>query len=1565
MMHRHNIMSRVFTANVRRRTLRASLFALVVLVLCDMATAGTYYVGPTATGNGSGGSRTNLKSISGFKTAAQPGDVALLQPGNYGSFAVDGGYGASGKNVIYCADSSAPGYMPRSADWYTDYMTRPTAGNYPCFSTIEVKSRIADDGSAAGQYISFENIAVLAGGGRWSYGILGRPYVAHMIFRNISIFGPDIPHEKANEHLSYDFLAEGIRLHCDGGASDWHDVMFDSCYVEGAVQPVIAQCAVGDNVEFRDCRFGWMFYGLFVNVTGQQIKFTRCNIGGSPDRTIGDSANSQGSRKVASAGSPANATFKYSGADPSFIDAIHDHVKVTHGAVSEVRPLSVFDAGTNTVAVSPPFSFNVAAGDTVEFFESCHGATISIMQGNVWLDGCIIHDAGNSGMVYTYGEWANNKSNITIENCLIYGARWNGHPCIDFGVGQPQVDAGLYSNTIIRNNTLVGVIPDEGQITGANSTRNYGMAMRIVIRNGADVGSIVIANNLCVGTVSLTNGAAANVRNNVVYYSNGGFETDATGPNANNKIVRVQGSNEIPFNSGWFVGGEGFSDAFKATGGHRMFREEFKLAKQPLCIGTGSSTAGDYSATDLAGNLRKGSPDVGCYAYAAEDDGSESRFLWLNSVGDQVVTVGEELSIVLTANDPNGDAVTFSAKGAPQGARLDGSTFVWTPTAQQVGDYLVTFTVTDGKALDSKTVKITVSRPNAAPILGSVGNKSTNENQALTFAVGATDADSDSLTYSAAGLPSGASFSGQTFAWTPSFTQAGTYNVTFTVSDGKVQDSETITISVANVNRAPALTAIGDRSIDEDDTLALALSGADPDGSGLTYSATGLPSGATLSGQNFSWTPTADQVGSHEITFVVSDGSLNDSETITVTVVGAAADTVAPVVARQSPAPGSIQVPLNNLLRLHVTDAGRGVDAASVTITLDDQIIYQGNTPLYTSPLGRCIRSGSKTDYEFIYQNNELFDFDHEILVTVNASDIAGNVMSQAAYSFATEMRAFGSNRCVSEAGAAAKGGPVTVADAAGNIWAAWHAGPVGARDVFVARLPAGQDTFDTPVQVTTHSLDQCNPDLALAANGTLYVVWQDNRGGDWDIYASVSTNGRTFSKETVVIDANDNQTAPSIVVDGASPSRVYVAWQDDRNGNQDIYVASSTNAFASSTVSRVTTNAADQTEPDMAVGASNTVYLVWTDRRSGQADIYGAASNASWSNVALVAGEGNQTSPALAVPAGSSILHLLWVNSVSGDSDIYYASSNGLPASPLTGENIIDDTTGAPQTAPSLACDAGGGVFACWQDTRNVGAYGSDTDVYFTELGDGAVRTNILVGETGAKAGQSEPAIALSEDGQPYIVWTDSRDMSTEIYCAATTYLDSTPLYAGVINSSTGATIGTASTAITKASDVSVVVPAGACQSNLRVTISKILNPVVSPVDCLGSYDFGPSGIEFSQPVTVTIPYQVATANRRARAYWYNSLTGALSQQGITDIENIAISNNLYALRFKTTHFTPYYLVASDSEIAASGSDGGGGGCSMSAKGDGSPKHLLIPIGAVVIIMAVLRRKDKKAVAE
>lgn len=88
-------------------------------------------------------------------------------------------------------------------------------------------------------------------------------------------------------------------------------------------------------------------------------------------------------------------------------------------------------------------------------------------------------------------------------------------------------------------------------------------------------------------------------------------------------------------------------------------------------------------------------------------------------------------------------------------------------------------------------------------------------------------------------------------------------------------------------NQAPVLNPIGNKSVYEGSLLQFTITATDPDGDTLTYSASNLPSGATFSASThvFNWTPTYVQSGDYpNVCFQVSDGSLTDSECITITV---------------------------------------------------------------------------------------------------------------------------------------------------------------------------------------------------------------------------------------------------------------------------------------------------------------------------------------------------------------------------------------------------------------------------------------------------------------------------------------------------------------------------------------------------------------------------------------------------------------------------------------------------------------------------------------------------------
>jgi hypothetical protein len=874
----------------------------------------------------------------------------------------------------------------------------------------------------------------------------------------------------------------------------------------------------------------------------------------------------------------------------------------------------------------------------------------------------------------------------------------------------------------------------------------------------------------------------------------------------------------------------------------------------------------------------------------------------------------------------------------------------------------------------------TTSSGNRAPVFQTIGDKAVAESATLTFTVGASDADGDTLTYSASGVPTGASFTPATrvFTWTPTNTQGGTHWVTFGVTDGQIPVTQTIAITVAEVvNNAPVLAAIGNKNVNEGSLLSFSVSATDSDGDSLTYSATGLPSGANFTGQTFTWVPTYEQAGTYSVTFTVTDGELTDSEPITITVANVTPDLTAPTAAASYPAADAIQVPVNPVIGLTVSDAGQGVDAGTVTIRVNDQLVYSGNAASYQSVYGVCRRTGTQASYRYAYQPAEAFRFDQQVSVRVTASDLAGNAMTPYNCSFTTEMRVFGDNRPASWApDDADKTSPATVCDSAGNIWLAYHAGAAGQRDIYVSKLTLGNANFAGPIQLTTDGSDQCSPAIAIGSDDTLYVVWQDRRRGNWDIYIRTSADGLTWSAETRITDSDDNQIRPAIAVDSQSPNRACVAWQDDGAGNQDIYVATSSNAFSTKTTSQVTTNASDQTDPAIAVDASNTVYLVWTDGRNGTNDVYGAASNSGpWTNVPVATGAGSQSAPVIATESAGTVLHFAWVDDGGADATIRYASSDGMPGSPLAGANIVDDTSGADQMAPAIATAGSAGdnlrVFLCWTDERNVNANGRDTDLYFVDVSAGQ-GTNVLVGDGGTGSDQSDPAVGVDRYGYPYVLWTDSRNVTKYVYYAGSTYLAPELLESELVTASTGRTVGVATP--TSLDDVSVVIPAGACPYDVTINIARLLNPQSILSSNVLAFDFGPSGLQFSQPVTVTIPYPAADYSGGTPVpCWYVSQTGTLSQQDITNIQVLDLSDTLKALRFRTTHFTPYYLLESfvdedgdgtwdgDDGGSSGGGGGGGGGCSLSHASRESVIAFLLPYAALTIYMILLRRRDRR----
>lgn len=95
----------------------------------------------------------------------------------------------------------------------------------------------------------------------------------------------------------------------------------------------------------------------------------------------------------------------------------------------------------------------------------------------------------------------------------------------------------------------------------------------------------------------------------------------------------------------------------------------------------------------------------------------------LDTVGAKAVEEGQSLEFSVSANDPDGDSLSYAAANLPSGASFDATAqrFSWTPGFGAADNYNVTFTVTDDGSppqSDSEEVLIDVfgdDEPPGAP----------------------------------------------------------------------------------------------------------------------------------------------------------------------------------------------------------------------------------------------------------------------------------------------------------------------------------------------------------------------------------------------------------------------------------------------------------------------------------------------------------------------------------------------------------------------------------------------------------------------------------------------------------------------------------------------------------------------------------------------------------------------------------------------------------------------------------------------------------------------------------
>lgn len=213
----------------------------------------------------------------------------------------------------------------------------------------------------------------------------------------------------------------------------------------------------------------------------------------------------------------------------------------------------------------------------------------------------------------------------------------------------------------------------------------------------------------------------------------------------------------------------------------------------------------------------------------------------------------EDFFLTLTATDPDqgtyDDTLTFSCYSCPLGMSIVSGNLISYPAVNVTTNFSFTVRVQDQYGGSSTLlISVNVVPANHAPVLASLSNVTFIENQspAGEIQLAGSDVDGDTLSYSYICSPgcTGASLNGSTglFSWSPSLGMSGTYNIDFTVSDGSLNHSRAITITVRSGNTAPVIANINDRILRTLDfnpdasPEVVTFSATDADGDAITYS---------------------------------------------------------------------------------------------------------------------------------------------------------------------------------------------------------------------------------------------------------------------------------------------------------------------------------------------------------------------------------------------------------------------------------------------------------------------------------------------------------------------------------------------------------------------------------------------------------------------------------------------------------------------------------------------------------------------------------------------------------
>ncbi|MGL4395936.1 MAG: Ig-like domain-containing protein, partial [Hyphomicrobium sp.] len=532
---------------------------------------------------------------------------------------------------------------------------------------------------------------------------------------------------------------------------------------------------------------------------------------------------------------------------PSFTYTVSDGALTStanvSGTVTVVNDAPIAAADSFTTAEDTAITFDVRGNDGDV---DSAALTITAINGTAIASGGSVAITGGSVTL-------NANGTLTFTP----NANWNGTPSFTYTVSD-----GALTSTANVSGTVTAVNDAPVAADDAFSTAEDTPVTFDVRGNDSDVDSASLTVTAINGTAIATGGSVAITGGNVTLNANG---TVTFTPNANR--------NGTP-SFAYTVSDGALTSTANVSGTVTAANDA------PIAVDDAFSTAEDTPVTfDVRGN----------------DSDVDSAALTVTAINGTAIASGGSVAIT-------GGSVTLNANG----------TLTFTPNANWNGMPSFTYTVSDGALTSTANVSGTVTAVNDAPIAADDAF-STAEDTPVTFDVRGNDSDVDSAALTVTAINGTTIATGGSVAitggnvtlnangsltFTPTANWNGTPSFTYTVSDGALTSTASVTGTVTAVNDAPVAAADSFTTVEDNAvTFDVRSNDSDVDSAALTVTAingTAIATGnsvaitggsVTLNADGtLTFTPNANWNGTPSFTYTVSDGALTSTANVSGTV---------------------------------------------------------------------------------------------------------------------------------------------------------------------------------------------------------------------------------------------------------------------------------------------------------------------------------------------------------------------------------------------------------------------------------------------------------------------------------------------------------------------------------------------------------------------------------------------------------------------------------------------------------------------------------------------------------